>query len=58
MKKAMINYIKNEKFDDLYTPDYAIKPLLKYYKKMLTNILRYDNINVEIERRMINHGYK
>lgn len=29
MEKAMINYIKNEKFDDLYTPDYAIKRLFK-----------------------------
>lgn len=33
MKKAMINYMKNEKFDDLYTPDYAIKPLLRYLPK-------------------------
>lgn len=30
MKKAMINYIKNPKNDELYTPEYAIKPLLKY----------------------------
>lgn len=30
MKKAMINYIKNTKNDELYTPEYAIKPLLKY----------------------------
>ena len=30
MKKALINYIQNEKFDDIYTPSYAIKPLLKY----------------------------
>lgn len=33
MKKAMINYMKNEKYDELYTPDYAIKPLLKYLPK-------------------------
>lgn len=33
MKKAMINYMKNEKNDELYTPDYAIKPLLKYLPK-------------------------
>ena len=30
MKKAMIDYMKNEKNDELYTPEYAIKPLLKY----------------------------
>ena len=36
MKKAMIDYIKREKFDDLYTPDYAIKPLLKYVPKDIT----------------------
>ena len=30
MKKAMINYIQSEKFDDIYTPDHAVKPLLKY----------------------------
>lgn len=30
MKKAMIDYIQNIKNDELYTPEYAIKPLLKY----------------------------
>lgn len=33
MKKAMINYIQNEKNDELYTPKYAIDPLLKYLDK-------------------------
>lgn len=33
MKKAMINYMKNIKNDELYTPKYAIKPLLKYLPK-------------------------
>ncbi len=33
MKKAMIDYMKNEKNDELYTPEYAIKPLLKYLPK-------------------------
>lgn len=33
MKKAMIDYMKNEKNDELYTPDYAVKPLLKYLPK-------------------------
>lgn len=30
MKQAMINYIQNEKNDELYTPLNAIIPLLKY----------------------------
>lgn len=29
----MIEYMKNEKYDELYTPEYAIKPLLKYLPK-------------------------
>ena len=29
----MIDYVKKEKFDDIYTPAYAIKPLLKYLPK-------------------------
>ena len=33
MKKAMIHYIQNEKTDELYTPTYAIKPLIKYLPK-------------------------
>ena len=33
MKQAMINYMQNIKNDELYTPEYAIKPLLKYLPK-------------------------
>ena len=33
MKKAMINYMQTEKNDELYTPEYAVKPLLKYLDK-------------------------
>ena len=33
MKKAMINYMQKEKNDELYTPEYAIKPLIKYLPK-------------------------
>lgn len=33
MKQAMINYIKNEKNDELYTPREAIIPILKYLDK-------------------------
>ena len=30
MKQAMINYIQQEKNDELYTPIEAILPILKY----------------------------
>lgn len=30
MKKALINYVQNPKNDELYTPRYAIEPLMKY----------------------------
>lgn len=33
MKKAMINYIQSERNDNLYTPEYAILPLIKYLPK-------------------------
>lgn len=33
MKKAMINYMKNVVYDDIFTPDYAVFPLLKYLPK-------------------------
>lgn len=33
MKKAMIDYMQKEKNDELYTPEYAIFPLLKYLPK-------------------------
>jgi len=32
MKRAMIDYMQNPIFDDLYTPDEAIIPLLNYIK--------------------------
>lgn len=30
MKKAMIEHVKSEKFDNYYTPDYAVYPLLEF----------------------------
>lgn len=33
MKQAMINYIQNEKNDELYTPEEAILPILDYLNK-------------------------
>ncbi len=35
MKQAMINYMKQEKNDELYTPNEAIYPILKYLDKNL-----------------------
>lgn len=35
MKNAMINYIQNPKNDELYTPTYAIEPLIKYLPKQI-----------------------
>ena len=40
MKKAMINYIKNPKNDELYTPTYAIEPLIKYLVDLENNLQR------------------
>ena len=36
MKKAMIDYMQNKKFDHFNTPDYAIKPLLPHVPKTWT----------------------
>lgn len=33
MKQAMINYMQKEKNDELYSPEEAIKPILKYLDK-------------------------
>jgi len=38
MKKAMIKYMQKVKNDELYTPDYAITPLLPYLKKFKDKI--------------------
>lgn len=59
MKKALIDYMQNEKNDELYTPKYAVTPLLKYLPKdkiiwectdfgesNITKILKENNYNV------------
>ena len=33
MKQAMIDYMQKPKNDELYTPDEAIEPILKYLNK-------------------------
>ena len=56
MKKTMINYIQKEKFDDIYTPSYAIKPLLKYIPKGITIWECCDFGKSEITRLLKEHG--
>ena len=58
MKKALINYIKKEKFDDCYTPAYAIKPLLKYIPKGITVWECCDFGGSEITRVLKEYGCK
>lgn len=58
MKKAMIDYIKGEKKDDLYTPEYAIKPLLKYIPKGITVWECCDFGGSKITTLLKNHGCK
>lgn len=36
MKRALINYIQKPKDDEIYTPKYAIEPLIKYLPKNIT----------------------
>lgn len=58
MKKAMIDYMKKSKFDDLYTPSYAIEPLLKYIPKGITIWECCDFGKSEITRLLKEHGCK
>lgn len=58
MKKTMIDYMKNVKNDELYTPEYAIKPLLKYLpkNKIIWECTDYGSSN--ITKVLRNNGYK
>ena len=56
MKRAMITYIQKEKFDDYYTPGYAIKPLLKYIPRNITVWECCDFGKSEITRLLKEHG--
>jgi len=58
MRQTMINYIKKPKFDDLYTPSYAITPLLKYIPKGITIWECTDFGKSEITRLLKEHGCK
>lgn len=58
MKKALINYIQNPKYDELYTPQYALKPLLKYLPKDLTIWEPTDYGKSNITKVLKENGYK
>lgn len=58
MKQAMINYMQAEKNDELYTPNYAIKPLLKYIPKDTTIWECTDWGGSNISKLLRDNGYK
>lgn len=58
MKKAMINYMKNPKNDELYTPPEAIYPLLKYLPKDKIYWECTDFGNSNITKVLKKNGYK
>ena len=58
MKKAMIDYIKKEKNDELYTPEYAIKPLIKYLPKNIKIWECTDYGESNITKVLKNNGYE
>ena len=65
MKQAMINYMKNTKNDELYTPREAVLPLLKYLDKSkiywectdfgdsnITKVLKENGFNVIATKKL------
>ncbi len=58
MKKALINYIQKEKFDNIYTPAYAVEPLLKYIPKGITIWECCDFGESQITKLLKKHGCK
>lgn len=58
MKKALINYIKKPKFDDIYTPEYAVIPILKYLPKDITIWECCDYGESKITKVLRDNGYK
>lgn len=58
MKQAMINYIKNKKNDELYTPKEAIEPILKYLDKDKTYWECTDFGDSNIRKVLVENGYK
>jgi len=58
MKRAMIDYMQNEKNDELYTPEYAINPLLKYLPKNVKIWECTDYGNSNIAKMLKEKGYE
>lgn len=58
MKQAMINYIKNKKNDELYTPKEAIEPILKYLDKDKIYWECTDFGDSNIRKVLVENGYK
>lgn len=58
MKQAMINYIKNEKNDELYTPREAIIPILKYLDKDKIYWECTDFGDSNIRKVLVKNGFK
>ena len=58
MKKAMIDYMQKEKNDELYTPEYAIFPLLKYLPKNIKIWECTDYGESNITKVLKNNGYE
>lgn len=57
MKKAMINYIKNLKCDELFTPEEAIYPILKYLDKTKTYWECTDTCDSNITKILRGNGF-
>lgn len=58
MKRAMIEYMQREKFDNLYTPYNAVIPLLKYIPRGITVWECCDFGNSKITELLKAHGCK
>ena len=57
MKKPMIEYMKRDKCDEFRTPEYAIKPLLKYIPRNWV-VWEPTGINSPITQFFRKHGYE
>lgn len=58
MKQAMINYMQNEKNDELYTPNEAIYPILKYLDKDKIYWECTDFGDSNITKVLVENGFK
>ena len=58
MKQAMINYVKNTKNDELYTPREAIYPILKYLDKTKIYWECTDFGDSNIRKVLVENGFK